>query len=84
MILRKFSIDAVKRATREPAAETSDEKSLQVVADLLRRYDADELSARSTMFGVARCMIAWASAISAIENGEHAVLVGGQACLASR
>jgi hypothetical protein len=41
--------------------ETSDEESLEVVADFLRRYDADELSARGAMFGVARCMITWAS-----------------------
>ncbi len=54
MILSKLSIDAVKSAT-------SDEQSLQVVAEFLRRYSADELSARSAMFGVARCMIAWAS-----------------------
>ena len=60
MILSKFSFDAAKR-TRKSAVETSDEESLQMVADFLRRYDADELSARGAMFGVARCMITWAS-----------------------
>jgi hypothetical protein len=61
MILSKFSFDAAKRATRKSSVEKSDEESLQVVADFLRRYDADELSARGAMFGVARCMITWAS-----------------------
>jgi hypothetical protein len=61
MILSKFSFDAAKCATRKSSIETSDEESLEVVADFLRRYDADELSARGAMFGVARCMITWAS-----------------------
>ncbi len=60
MILSKFSSDGVERATHKLPAETSDEDALQVIADFLRRYDAEELSARSAMFGAARCMIAWA------------------------
>jgi hypothetical protein len=52
MILTKFSSDSVERATHKPPAETSDEDALQVIADFLR-YDAEELSARSAMFGAA-------------------------------